>query len=68
MAAKWVTEEFHYEGGDIVKEMFDSHNMICGSDRIHFLLFGIVDDPLPEASLCIIRQVLQHLGNAEIMK
>lgn len=68
VAARWVTEEFHYEGVDIVKEMIDSHNIMYGSDRVHFSCLDIVDDPLPEASLCVIRQVLQHLSNEEIMK
>lgn len=68
VAANWITDEFHYEGVDIVKEMIDSHNVKYGSNKIHFSCLDIVEDPLPEASLCVIRQVLQHLSNEEIKR
>ena len=37
-----------------------------GSENRNFRQANIVEDELPEGDLCLIRQVLQHLSNAEI--
>lgn len=57
-----------YVGVDIVQGMIDELNKEQGSDNIEFTCLDIVDDDLPDADLCLIRQVLQHLDNGEIQR
>lgn len=68
VASKWITEDIKYEGVDIVIDLINSHKQCFGNENIHFHCLDIVEDELPNAELCIIRQVLQHLNNEEIMK
>lgn len=57
-----------YLGCDIVPDLI-SHNMATfGTDTLGFRVLDIVDDPLPKADVIFIRQVLQHLSNADIQK
>lgn len=67
VASRWINEEIVYEGIDIVREMIDHHNVQYGNDRVHFHCLDIVEDELPDGELCLIRQVLQHLSNEEVM-
>ena len=55
-----------YVGVDIVQAMVARNQISFGNDRISFLCADLAVDPLPDADLCLIRQVLQHLSNAEI--
>lgn len=57
-----------YVGIDIVQGMIDELNKEHGSENIEFKCLDIVDDDLPDAELCLIRQVLQHLDNGEIQR
>lgn len=66
VASKWINEYIQYEGVDIVQSLIDHHNKKYGNDHIHFQCLDIVDDELPDAQLCLVRQVLQHLSNEEI--
>src|ERR1700730_11984275 len=55
-----------YVGVDIVQAMVARNQISFGNGRIGFLCADIALDPLPGADLCLVRQVLQHLSNAEI--
>lgn len=55
-----------YCGVDIVPELVVHNRKRYGSDRITFECLDIIEDPLPAGSLCLVRQVLQHLSNNEI--
>jgi SAM-dependent methyltransferase len=55
-----------YTGIDIVPDLIDHNQANYGSERVSFVCLDIVDDPLPAGDLCLLRQVLQHLNNAEI--
>jgi SAM-dependent methyltransferase len=55
-----------YVGVDIVQAMVARNQISFGNDRISFLCADLAVDGLPDADLCLIRQVLQHLSNAEI--
>jgi SAM-dependent methyltransferase len=55
-----------YTGADVVPALIRHHSALHGSDRVRFLQLDIVNDTLPEGDLCLIRQVLQHLSNAQI--
>jgi SAM-dependent methyltransferase len=59
---------FDYVGCDIVPELI-AHNLATyGSDRVTFRQVDVVCDPLPDGHVCLIRQVFQHLSNADILK
>jgi SAM-dependent methyltransferase len=55
-----------YLGVDIVPEVIEHHQRTFARKGVAFECLDIVKDPLPIADVCLIRQVLQHLSNAEI--
>jgi len=68
VAAKFVSEDLHYTGCDVVPYLVEHLNEKFASEKIEFRCVNIVEDELPDGDLCLIRQVLQHLSNAEIVK
>lgn len=62
------TVNVKYVGVDIVQGMIDELSEEYGAKNIDFKCLDIVDNDLPEADLCLIRQVLQHLDNDEIQQ
>ncbi len=56
-----------YTGVDISQRMVDANARQYGGDRIRFIQADLTRDPLPPAGAAILRQVLQHLTNAEVM-
>ena len=56
-----------YTGCDIVPELIERNKKKFGNDRCSFVCLDIVEDDLPAADLCLIREVFQHLSNKEIM-
>lgn len=56
-----------YCGVDIVADLVDYNVRHYASDRASFKCLDIVEDALPPGELCLVRQVLQHLSNAEIL-
>jgi SAM-dependent methyltransferase len=63
---KLTSAASHYCGVDVVPELIDYNLRKFGSDRVSFKCLDVVDDALPAGDLCLMRQVLQHLSNAEI--
>ena len=57
-----------YTGIDVVPDLIQHHKSTVRDPRVSFKCADITKDPLPEADLCLVRQVLQHLSNDEIMK
>lgn len=57
-----------YNGVDVVPNMIRHHNEKYGSDRISFYCLNTLNDRVPPADLLLIRQVLQHLSNSDIMR
>jgi SAM-dependent methyltransferase len=57
-----------YTGVDIVRALVDRNNASYGSGRVRFVHKNLAADYLPTADLALLRQVLQHLANAEIME
>ena len=53
-----------YTGVDIVPSLIESH--VRNFPALSFVCANLAADPLPIAELCLVRQVLQHLSNAEI--
>lgn len=47
--------------------MIDHNTRHFGSDRVRFARLDLGRDRLPAADLCLIKQVLQHWSNADIL-
>ena len=56
----------HYVGVDIVRELIDYNTAKFANEQITFECANVIEDPLPDGELCLIRQVLQHLSNQQI--
>lgn len=57
-----------YTGVDVVPELIEHHKVTVRDPRVRFQCADITADPLPPAELYLVRQVLQHLSNEEIVK
>ena len=55
-----------YIGVDIVKPLVAHNQATFGGNNVSFQYANIVQDVLPEGDICFVRQVLQHLANAQI--
>ena len=55
-----------YTGVDVVPALIRSHSARFGNNHVRFVHLDITKDELPNAELCLIRQVLQHLSNDQI--
>jgi len=55
-----------YIGIDVVEALIRDNSSRHGSEKIEFKALDITTDTLPPADLCLIREVLQHLSNAQI--
>jgi hypothetical protein len=58
----------HYIGVDIVPELITYNQSVYKAPQLEFLCMDIVTDDLPPADCVLLRQVLQHLSNAEIIR
>jgi len=56
----------HYIGIDIVPTLIERNQRRFSDAEIEFRCIDAVDDHLPDGDLCTIKQVFQHLSNAEI--
>lgn len=57
-----------YTGVDVVPELIEKHASCPVGDHVRFMCLDIAEDDLPEGNICLLRQVLQHLSNNQIMK
>jgi hypothetical protein len=57
-----------YIGVDVVQDLVAHNNREFANDSISFRHLDIVEDELPDADVCFVRQVLQHLSNDQIGK
>jgi len=57
-----------YTGVDVVPALIQHHTARHAGPRVRFAHLDIVRDPLPPGDLCLVRQVLQHLSNDQILK
>jgi SAM-dependent methyltransferase len=58
----------HYVGVDIVPDLVAYNQSKFAAEGREFRCANIIEDDLPDGDLCLIRQVLQHLSNAQIAK
>jgi hypothetical protein len=57
-----------YLGLDIVASLIETNQRRFGAPNIRFAAADIVRDELPPADLLIVKDVLQHLSNADITR
>jgi len=55
-----------YIGVDIVEPLIQANQTRFANDHIQFRCLDIIADQLPQGDLCLVREVLQHLSNAQI--
>ncbi len=63
-----VSPEFQYTGVDVVADLVRRNEAQFGSPSVRFLHRDIIEGELPPGELCLIRQVLQHLSNEQILR
>ena len=51
---------------DIVEELVAQNQARYGNENVSFRCLDLIADELPDADICLVRQVLQHLSNAQI--
>lgn len=56
----------NYMAVDIVEALIERNKTLFKADNLEFYCLDISKDPLPTGDCAILRQVLQHLSNAEI--
>lgn len=56
-----------YIAADIVKSLIDRNKKLYQAENLEFYCLDIAKDKLPVANCIILRQVLQHISNAEIL-
>lgn len=58
----------HYSAVDIVPSLIARNKKLFKSENLEFLCLDIAKEELPKGDCVLLRQVLQHLSNAEIQK
>lgn len=58
--------QVQYTGVDVVNGLIEYNQQHFANEHIRFQQLNAITEPLPHADLVIIRQVLQHLNNAEV--
>ena len=66
VGAQLLSPTVTYIGVDVVKPLINYNRRNFGGKNVSFICGNILEDDLPTASLCLIRQVLQHLSNEQI--
>lgn len=57
-----------YTAADVVSMVIEHNRKAFADDDVDFQVVDIIGDQLPQADIVFIRQVLQHLSNAQIAK
>jgi len=57
-----------YRGYDIVAPVIESNKRLYGKPNVQFFHADIVEHDLPKADLLVVKNVLQHLPNADVKK
>jgi SAM-dependent methyltransferase len=68
VGSRIVQPSIHYIGIDIVEALVQANVARFGDDDVEFRCLDIIKDELPEGDLCLLREVAQHLSNAQILQ
>jgi SAM-dependent methyltransferase len=63
-----ASAEISYTGVDVVDALIERNRQLFARAGIKFCCMDIIEGDLPGGDLCILRQVLQHLSNAQIAR
>ncbi len=55
-----------FTGVDVVQPLIDENSRRFANETIRFQCIDIAKDALPDGDLCLIREVFQHISNAQI--
>lgn len=66
VAKQFITDDIDYTGIDVVPDLIANNQKLYGAHNIHFRNVDVTREDIPDADLCCIRQVLQHLSNDHI--
>lgn len=66
VARRFQAPGLQYVGADIVEGLVRYNQEHYSTPDISFRHLNIVSEELPDAELCLVRQVLQHLSNSEV--
>ncbi len=56
-----------YIGVDVVPELIAHHRAVNQLPNVEFVCLDMTRDDLPDADVCLVRQVFQHLSNEQIL-
>jgi len=56
----------NFTGVDVVQPLIDENNRRFANETTRFQCLDIATDNLPDGDLCLIREVFQHISNAQI--
>jgi SAM-dependent methyltransferase len=66
VASRFISDDIDYIGIDIVEVLIERNRRLFSSPNVRFEFSNVSESDPPDADLCLIRQVLQHLSNDEI--
>jgi hypothetical protein len=55
-------------GVDVVPEIIKKHQSKNWDHEVQFYCLDLIEEELPDGDICLLRQVLQHLSNEEILR
>jgi len=68
VGSRLLAPDLRYTTIDIVPDLVEYNRKRFAGMSVEFKCLNIIDDELPKGDLCLVRQVLQHLSNAEILR
>jgi SAM-dependent methyltransferase len=68
VGSRLIQDGLHYTGVDIVPDLVRYNHENFSSPSVEFRCQNILQGELPRGELCLVRQVLQHLSNEQILR
>ena len=68
VGSRLIGPAIHYTGVDVVPALVQYNQEQFGTPSVEFRCLNMIEDDLPAGDLCLVRQVMQHLSNAQIQK
>jgi SAM-dependent methyltransferase len=68
VGSRFISPKIHYVGVDVVPDLIRYNQQHFSRPGVDFCCINIINEQLPTGELCLVRQVFQHLSNAQILK
>ena len=68
VASQFADDFELYVGVDVVDSLVERNRSRYSNPKVQFERVDAVNESIPEGDLCLVRQVLQHLSNSEILQ